>query len=182
MEHCGPDIHHGRLAFQAGSFRCSLGRSGIVDNKKEGDGGTPAGSWALESVLYRPDKWPGETLNEKTVPSEYPNRRPLSRTDGWSDDPADPAYNRPVRLPHGFSHEKLWREDGRYDVIVPLAYNRAPVIAGAGSAVFLHLTREDYPPTEGCVAVTRRDMQTLLPLLRAGSRMIVKPLPAGGGR
>jgi len=89
--------------------------------------------------------------------------------DGWSDDPADPAYNRPVRLPRRFSAESLIREDGAYDMLIVLAHNDAPPVPGRGSAIFFHLS--EGRPTAGCVAVERVDMLRLLPLLRAGDVM-----------
>ena len=92
--------------------------------------------------------------------------------DGWSDDPADPAYNRPVRLPHGFSAETLQREDMLYDVVLVLGHNDAPPVPGAGSAIFFHLWNEAKPAaersTEGCVAIARADMEALLPMLGPG--------------
>ena len=93
---------------------------------------------------------------------------PLAPHDGWCDDPADAAYNRPVRLPHAARHEALWRGDGVYDVIGVLGWNDSPPVRGAqarGSAIFLHLARDDWAPTEGCVALARAD---LLAVLAAG--------------
>ena len=91
----------------------------------------------------------------------------LRPDDGWSDDVRDPAYNRPIRHPHAFSAERLWREDGLYDIIVVLGHNDAPPKPDAGSAIFLHCWR-DGAPTEGCVAIARDDLLALLPLLHAG--------------
>jgi L,D-peptidoglycan transpeptidase YkuD (ErfK/YbiS/YcfS/YnhG family) len=86
--------------------------------------------------------------------------------DGWSDDPADPAYNRPVHLPRPFSAESLLREDDAYDVIVILGHNDAPPVPGQGSAIFLHLS--EGRPTAGCIAIDRGDMLKLLPMLAPG--------------
>lgn len=134
---------------------CSIGRSGAVAaaEKREGDGATPLGRWPIRGALLR--------LDRVAAPATRLPWRWLRRDDGWSDDPRDPAYNRPVRHPHPFSAEQLWREDGLYDVIVLLGHNDAPPVAGMGSAIFLHCWKEGAP-TEGCVAVAREDLVRLL--------------------
>lgn len=144
------------------STMCSIGRSGAIAAaaKCEGDGATPIGSWPVRGALLRPDR----TMPPPGLRLPWRWLRP---TDGWSDDRADPAYNRPVRHPHPCSAERLWRADGLYDVIVPLGYNDARPIAGAGSAIFLHCWN-DGAPTEGCVAVARDDLLALLPLMGLG--------------
>ena len=87
----------------------------------------------------------------------------MSDSLGWCDDPADPIhYNRLVRLPFASSHERLWRDDRLYDLVVELGYNDAPPVAGLGSAIFLHLERPDGGPTEGCVALQRDDLLAVL--------------------
>lgn len=139
------------------TIHCALGRAGVMDGsaKREGDGATPAGLWRLRHVFFRPDRmgWPDTRLPVA----------PLSNDLGWSDDPKDPAnYNAMVKLPYAFSHEKLWREDDLYDLIVVLGINDGPAVPGRGSAVFFHLARSDFAPTEGCVAVTRPDMLAIL--------------------
>ena len=151
----------GRLASPLGAVRCALGRGGVVEAaaKREGDGATPLGAWPLRRVLWRPDRLERPVTALAT--------RPLAPEDGWSDDPADPAYNTPVTHPHAFSAERLWREDGLYDVVVVLGHNDDPPTPGAGSAIFLHCARlPDYAPTEGCVALARDDL--LAVLARAG--------------
>jgi len=141
------------------SIPCSIGRGGALPatKKREGDGATPLGRWPIRGVLLRPDR---VTLPDALrVPWRW-----LRPDDGWSDDPADPAYNRPVRHPHAFSAERLWREDGLYDAIVILGHNDAPPVAGHGSAIFLHCWRDGIA-TEGCVAIARPDLLDLLPRL-----------------
>ncbi|WP_048862995.1 L,D-transpeptidase family protein, partial [Acidisphaera rubrifaciens] len=87
---------------------------------------------------------------------------PIAPTDGWCDDPRDAAYNTPVTLPYDASHEALWRADALYDVIGVLGWNDAPVERGRGSAIFLHVARPDYAPTEGCVALAAEDVRAVL--------------------
>lgn len=156
----GPD----RLfRFEGQVVRCALGKGGIrpAEAKREGDGATPAALLPLRRVLYRADRGPAPRC---AVPVE-----PLAPADGWCDDPAHPLYNRPVPLPFDASHERLWREDGVYDVIGVLGWNDAPPERGRGSAIFLHLAREDFAPTEGCVALGARDLRRVL---EAGLRAI----------
>ncbi|MBE7219340.1 MAG: L,D-transpeptidase family protein, partial [Caulobacteraceae bacterium] len=93
---------------------------------------------------------------------------PIGAADGWSDDPRDPAYNTRVRLPHPFGHERMTREDGLYDRVVALGYNDDPPVPGRGSAIFLHCAREDFAPTEGCVALARADLDRVLARLAPG--------------
>ena len=144
----------GLLTFGRLSVPCALGRSGLSRNKREGDGATPAGCHRLVEVLYRPDRVPRPTT---CLPV-----RAIRPDDGWCDDPDHGRYNRPVRLPFAASHERLWRDDHLYDVLVVLDQNRIPRVRGRGSAVFFHLARPGYRPTEGCVAVAAGDMRLLL--------------------
>lgn len=139
-----------------------IGRSGTIaaPAKREGDGATPLGRWPIRTVLLRPDRVPLPTGLQ--LPWRW-----IRPDDGWSDDPLDPAYNRPVRHPHPRSAERLWREDGLYDVIVTLGHNDSPPHPGAGSAIFFHCWR-DAAPTEGCVAIERDEMLRLLPQLNPG--------------
>ncbi|MDB5371082.1 MAG: hypothetical protein JWP20_2640 [Roseomonas sp.] len=144
----------GLLRLRDRSFRCALGRGGIRVHKEEGDGATPAGPLPLRRVLYRADRLAAPVC---AVPVE-----PIGAQDGWCDDPADRAYNRPVRLPYEGRHEELWRSDSIYDIVGVLGWNDAPVVKGRGSAIFLHLARPGYPPTEGCVALALPDLRALL--------------------
>jgi L,D-peptidoglycan transpeptidase YkuD (ErfK/YbiS/YcfS/YnhG family) len=157
------DSGAGRLTFGATSIGCTIGRGGTcaATDKREGDGCTPLGVWPLRGVLLRPGKVDPVGLR---LPWRW-----VRAGDGWSDDPADPAYNLPVRLPRAFSVESLIRADDAYDVIVILGHNDAPPVPGQGSAIFFHLS--EGRPTAGCVAVERADMLHLLPLLAPGDTM-----------
>lgn len=144
---------------------CSIGRSGTcpADQKREGDGCTPLGRWPIRAALYHPGRSaPGPDIK---LPWRW-----IGMQDGWSDDPADPAYNQPVYLPHAFGAETLIREDPLYDIIVVLGYNDAPPAPGNGSAIFFHIS-DGGKTTEGCVAIARSDMDNLLPELRFGDVM-----------
>ena len=134
--------------------------------KREGDGASPLGAWPIRAALLRPDKM--------TAPVTLLPWRWLRPGDGWSDDSADPAYNRPVSHPHGFSAERLWRCDGIYDIILILGYNDAPPVATLGSAIFLHCTRPDTVPTQGCVAVARDVLEKWLYRLAPGDAVRIE--------
>lgn len=144
----------GRLVFRGQVFRAALGRGGVRTDKQEGDGATPAGLLPLRRVLYRADRGP--------IPACAVPREALAPEDGWCDAPGDPAYNRKVRLPYSGRHEELWRRDAVYDVIGILGWNDDPVLPRRGSAIFLHLARPDYAPTEGCVALAPADLSRVL--------------------
>jgi L,D-peptidoglycan transpeptidase YkuD (ErfK/YbiS/YcfS/YnhG family) len=135
-------------------FRATLGRAGVSVHKEEGDGATPAGVLKLRRVLYRADRL---RAPECAVPVE-----PIAETDGWCDDPSAREYNRMIRLPHDARHEELWRTDGLYDVVGVLGWNDTPVVKGRGSAIFLHVARPDYAPTEGCIALALPDLLRVL--------------------
>lgn len=143
--------------------RCALGKAGVIAaaDKREGDGKSPAGVWALRRVLYRPDVYPNGPRTALPIQVMAPD-------DGWCDAPGDPAYNRPVRLPYPASAERMWRDDHVYDLVGVLAHNDDPPVPGMGSAIFLHLAREGYPGTEGCVALARADLEALLAAARPG--------------
>lgn len=146
----------GRLGLNLHSVRAALGKEGVVPaaDKREGDGKSPVGEWPMRYVFYRPDRI---AAPETALPVVA-----LSPDDGWCDDPNSQDYNRHVKLPFEAGHEKLWRDDHVYDLIVVLGHNDDPPVPGMGSAIFMHLAREDYSGTEGCVALARDDLLELL--------------------
>lgn len=150
------------------TIACVIGKGGVLPAaaKREGDGATPLGLYPIRTVLLRPDQVP--------APATRLPWRWLHPSDGWSDDPADPAYNRPVRHPHPFSAERLWRNDHAYDLIVVLGHNDDPPVPGHGSAIFLHCTQPDRRPTEGCIAIDRDELLALLPDLSPGDRIDIR--------
>ena len=153
----------GTVIFQGRVFRAALGRGGIRQDKHEGDGATPSGALPLRRVLYRADRTPRPDC---AVAVE-----PLAPDDGWCDDPAHPDYNRMIRLPHPARHEALWRDDGVYDIIGVLGWNDQPAVRDRGSAIFLHIARPDFAPTEGCVALALPDLRHLLAAGLTGLRV-----------
>ncbi len=145
---------------------CALGKGGILAAKREGDGATPLGAFRVLSGYFRP-RLSGDMLPRRTrLPM-----RPIGKRLGWCDAPGDRNYNRPVRLPYPASHERMQRADHLYDAVLVLDWNISPRRRERGSAIFLHLARPGFQPTEGCIAVSRRSMARLLPLLSRESRV-----------
>lgn len=147
-------------------FRCALGRSGIVSDKREGDGGTPIGSFALRRLFVRADKG---RAPKAPVPVTI-----TAEDDGWCDAPEHPHYNKAIKLPFSASHEKMWREDHVYDLVLVIGHNDNPPLPFKGSAVFVHLAHTDYRPTEGCIAFSRADLETILGILSPNDQIVVK--------
>lgn len=167
----GPDRSRGVLSFNQRHFRCTLGRAGVSAVKREGDFATPAGEFPLRRVLYRADRI--------AAPVTRLPLQALEPNDGWCDAPNDRAYNRQVKLPYSARAEKLWRDDGIYDVIVVLGHNDDPPVAQMGSAIFLHVTSlpaggADYSPTEGCVALSLTDLLEVLRSADAHSKIQIE--------
>jgi L,D-peptidoglycan transpeptidase YkuD (ErfK/YbiS/YcfS/YnhG family) len=166
---CGEDTWDGdtwRAQFGDRVWSCAIGAGGLTRDKREGDGATPVGCWALRRVLYRPDR--------VAAPSTVLPVAPLTPQDGWCDDPGDARYNMPVTRPYPGRHERLWRDDGLYDAIVILGHNDAPPIAGRGSAIFLHVAGPGYASTEGCVALALTDLLTFLGAVDRDSRVCIE--------
>ncbi len=161
-----------QLTWRDRRVRCAIGHGGLKRHKREGDGATPVGRWPLRHVFYRRDRRDAPPLTALPVTV-------IGEADGWCDDPGDPAYNRPVRLPYPARHERLWRDDGLYDLLAVLGYNDDPPLPGLGSAIFLHVARAGFAPTEGCVAATLADLEALLAAAAPGDCLLVEPPPLG---
>jgi L,D-peptidoglycan transpeptidase YkuD (ErfK/YbiS/YcfS/YnhG family) len=135
-----------------------IGKNGITKNKREGDGCTPSGLWRMEKVFYRADRMerPSTTLPVNEILPDM----------GWCDEPLDSHYNTLVNLPFIASHEKLWRDDEAYNLVVTTNYNTSPIIPSAGSAIFIHLLRKnelgEFATTEGCLALGEDDLRRAL--------------------
>lgn len=154
-------------ALRAGGFvvPVALGRSGVRANKREGDGGTPAGRFHPLRLWWRADRLPRPV-------SRLPARR-IGRSDAWCEDPSDRRYNRPFHRSANERGDHLWRDDGLYDVFVEIDHNTRPRVAGRGSAVFIHVARPGFAPTAGCIALRRHDLLQLLRRLGSKNRIIV---------
>ena len=162
-----PGGSRGVLGFGHSFIPCALGRSGTAPFHSEGDGTTPLGCWPLRLVFFRPDRLPRPLSGLPVIA--------LTPDDGWCDAPDDARYNRAVKLPFRSSAENLWREDAIYDIILVPGINDNPAITGRGSALFIHIAREDLSPTQGCIAMRKRDLLHILPRLGPSSRLISLP-------
>jgi len=151
-------------------FPCALGRSGRRHLKREGDGASPVGSFAVVEVLYRSDR----IIRPRSALPVLPLRPRW----GWCERVGDRNYNRRVLLPYAAAHEYLCRDDRLYDVVVVTGHNQRPRIQGRGSAIFFHLARPGLSPTAGCIAVTLPAMRTILAHCHPGTRLVIHP-PGG---
>ena len=137
-------------------FRCCIGKKGLKKNKKEGDKSTPIGKFKLNRIFYRPDRIKKFNCKVKKIK--------IKKNMGWCDDPVSKKYNRLIKTSNKIKHEKLYRRDNKYDILIELDYNLKKTIPFAGSAIFLHLTK-NYKPTAGCIAINLNDMKILIKIL-----------------
>lgn len=165
------------LDWGAGARRAAIGPGGIAIKGGEGDGITPIGRWPVRELFYRADRI--------AKPNVALPLRAIRPDDGWCDAPDDASYNRLVTLPYRASAERMWRDDGLYDLVAVLGFNDEPVVSGKGSAIFLHLARSvgesrsdnlkepDYAVTHGCIALAFADALSALEQLQPGDAVVV---------
>lgn len=156
----------GRLFIGPLAIPVALGRSGIKANKREGDGATPRGRFRLRRLWWRADRLPRPV-------TQLPVRR-IGPADAWCEDPSDRRYNRPFRRSADEPGDRLQRDDALYDLIIEIDHNTRPRVAGRGSAVFVHVAREGFKPTAGCVALTPDRLRLLLARLSPRTRILVE--------
>ncbi len=160
---------NGILVWNDKRFRCAIGKNSVTENKREGDMATPLGCFPIREILYRKDK----IQKPKTL---FPVSE-ITPDDGWCDDINSPEYNKKIKLPFPSSHENLWREDDVYDCIVILGYNDNPPEPGKGSAIFMHVARESYSPTAGCIALSLDNLLALLKEIPLDTTVCVQKEP-----
>ena len=154
------------LVFNGQKFKCAIGKSGFTNEKLEGDGCTPTGSYNLKKIYFRSDKIKLLKTKIKTFA--------IKKSDGWCDDPDHMKYNQLVQFPFQFSAEKLFRNDNLYNIIGILNYNTDPIIQGKGSAIFVHVAKENYEPTEGCIALKQEELIFILNSIETSTEIILK--------
>jgi L,D-peptidoglycan transpeptidase YkuD (ErfK/YbiS/YcfS/YnhG family) len=153
----------GYLEYKNLKFRCALGKAGIKKKKKEGDNITPKGVFKIIKVYYRRDKIKNITTLVK--------KKEIKKNIGWCDDPVSNSYNKEIRLPSKFGHEKLYRKDNLYDLILVFNYNINPIIKNKGSAIFIHIAKKKYKPTAGCIALKKEDLVELLKNIKKNTKV-----------
>jgi L,D-peptidoglycan transpeptidase YkuD (ErfK/YbiS/YcfS/YnhG family) len=161
-----PSAPRGWLSYGPLTLPCALGRSGRRARKREGDGATPIGCWVVRRIYYRPDRVSRPRACCSVVRSQP--------SDGWCDAVGDRNYNRWIKHPYPARAERLWREDGLYDIVIVLSYNEVPRIQGLGSAIFMHCAQPGYPPTAGCIAIARAQLLRLVERLPPRARICVR--------
>jgi len=144
----------GFLRYKNLKFRCALGKAGIKRKVKEGDNITPKGIFKIIKIYYRPDK-----IKDIETPIK---KIKVKKNMGWCDDPNSIYYNKQIKLPSKFSHEKLYRRDNLYDLFLVLNYNTNPIVKNKGSAIFIHITKDSYKKTKGCIALKKDDLIQLV--------------------
>jgi L,D-peptidoglycan transpeptidase YkuD (ErfK/YbiS/YcfS/YnhG family) len=159
------DPRRGWLTAGGRTVAVALGRGGVKANKREGDGGTPKGTFLPRQLWWRADRYPR--------PHTFLPVRQIRPEDAWCEDPSSRHYNQPIRLERERSGDRLKRDDHLYDFIVEIDHNSSPRIAGRGSAVFLHLARENFAPTAGCVSLTKASMLRLLARLGPETKIVI---------
>ena len=143
-----------KLCFDNYRLKCSIGKRGITNKKREGDKKTPKGVFKFKKVLYRKDRISGLETKLKLIP--------IKQNMGWCDDINSKFYNKLIRFPSKKSAERLFRKDNIYNIIIVIDFNMSPIIKGKGSAIFIHLATKNYKPTQGCIALNIKDIRLLL--------------------
>jgi len=153
----------GYLKYKNFKFRCALGKGGIKKKIKEGDNITPKGIFKIAKIYYRADKIKKVRTKVNTVK--------IKKNMGWCDDPRSIFYNKQIKLPSKFSHEKLYRKDSLYDLVLVLNYNTNPIIKNKGSAIFIHVAKNSYKKTKGCIALKKQDLIQLAKNIKKNTRI-----------
>ena len=142
------------LYFDKYKIKCSIGKNGVSFKKKEGDDQTPGGDFKFKYILYRKDR----VLNFITKLKKIIIKKNM----GWCDDPKSKYYNQLIKFPFKHSAEKLWLKENSYDIILVIDDNLKPIIKYKGSAIFLHIQKKKYQATKGCIAISKKNMETLI--------------------
>ena len=154
------------LLYKGYKLKCSIGKSGVTQSKKEGDLTTPKGLFKLGLLYYRKDKI--KLLKCKI------KKRAIKKDMGWCNDSKSKKYNQEISFPFKYGAEKLYRKDKIYDIFINIKYNQLPIVKGKGSAIFLHLSNKKYKPTSGCVAIQKKDFLKILPLINNKTKILIK--------
>jgi L,D-peptidoglycan transpeptidase YkuD (ErfK/YbiS/YcfS/YnhG family) len=155
----------GYLKYKDIKFKCALGKSGIRKKRTEGDNITPKGTFKIIKIYYRKDKITKINSAFKLIE--------IKKNMGWCDDPESKKYNQLIKLPSKYRHEKLFRNDRIYDLIIVLNYNMSPVIKNKGSAIFIHIAKNNYNKTKGCIALKKKDLIEIVSKIKRDTKIII---------
>ena len=155
----------GYLKYKNLRFRCALGKAGIGKKKIEGDNISPRGTFSIVKIYYRNDR-------VKKISSKFRLIK-ITKKMGWCDDPNSKNYNQLINLPTKYTYEKLYREDNVYDLLIVLNYNIRPTIKNKGSAIFIHVARQNYKKTSGCIALKKSHLTKLIKTIKKNTKVII---------
>ena len=158
-------IKKNTLLYRSYKLKCSIGKSGIISSKKEGDKATPKGNYGLGLLYYRKDRIRLPKCNIK--------KKIIKKNMGWCNDVRSKKYNHEITFPFRFGAEKLFRKDKIYDLFINIKYNFNPTKKGKGSAIFLHIVDKKYKPTKGCVAIKKNDFLKILPTINKDTKILI---------
>ena len=150
------------LHFDNFLFQCAIGKKGINSKKKEGDFCTPKGIFSIKNLYYRSDRL--------TKPETKITVKKIKKHMGWCNDPKNKKYNSLIRINKKIRHEKMYRKDHKYDLVIVINYNLKKPIPYKGSAIFIHLTK-NYKPTAGCIALKKKDLLILLKIINKKTKI-----------
>ena len=153
----------GYLKYKDLKFKCALGKSGIGKKKIEGDNITPKGIFGIVKIYYRSDR-------VKKISSKFRLIK-ITKKMGWCDDPNSKKYNQLINLPTNCKYEKLYRKDNVYDLVIVLDYNIKPTIKNKGSAIFIHVARQNYKKTAGCIALKKSNLILLIKKIKKETKV-----------
>ena len=155
----------GYLKYKNHKFKCALGKAGIGNKKIEGDNITPKGIFKIVDIYYREDRI-------KKIYSKFKLIK-ITKKMGWCDDPNNKSYNQLINLPTNCKYEKLYRKDNVYDLVIVLNYNIKPTIKNKGSAIFIHVARQNYKKTAGCIALKKNHLKKLIKTIEKNTKVII---------
>ena len=150
------------LHFDGFMFQCTIGKKGVSSKKKEGDLCTPKGIFSIKNLYYRSDRL--------TKPQTTIVTKKIKKNMGWCNDPKSKKYNSLVNIKEKIRHEKMYRKDHKYNIIIVINYNLKKPIPYKGSAIFIHLTN-NYKPTAGCIALKKKDLLILLKIINKKTKI-----------
>ena len=156
-------IKNNYLLFNDYRIKCALGKRGIGNKKKEGDFITPRGIFKIKFILYREDR----IKNLNTILKKIKIKKKM----GWCDDVSSDEYNKLITLPSKYKYEKLFRKDNVYDIILVLDYNMRPIRKFKGSAIFIHIAKQKFTKTEGCIAIKKNELKKIVKKINHNTRI-----------